>query len=209
MIVLVSGATATLRRYAHTGHFGRLMVPRAGASAASIGEFGLPWAFDNDAFNGFDTDRFRSMIARFAGTPGCLFLPCPDVVCDPAATLARFEEWSGEVRATGFPVGFVGQDGCEDIALPWGEFDAFFVGGSTAWKESRAAMQLCEAAKGRGKWVHVGRVNTLRRIRKVFDWGTVDSIDGTTFSKWPDKYLPLAVKWLGGLKTQSVLSLEG
>jgi hypothetical protein len=183
------------------------MVPRAGNSPASIREGGLPWACDNDAFGAFDAARFRRMLARFAGQPGCLFVSCPDVVCDPSATLRLFGEWAPEIRAAGLPLAFVGQDGCEDMELPWGEFDAFFVGGSTAWKESLAAMLLCGQAASMGKWVHVGRVNSYRRVRKLHDWGTVDSIDGTTFSKWPDKYLPLACRWLDRLRVQPTLRL--
>lgn len=205
MIVLVSGATATLGRYVHTGQFGRLVVPRAGASVESVVSDGLPWACDNDAYSDFDPTRFRRMLSRFGGRPGCLFCACPDVVGDPVATLARFDEWGPEVRASGLPLAFVGQDGCEDMELPWDQFDAFFLGGSTQWKESHAAMRTAGLAKDRGKWVHAGRVNTLRRIRKVWDWGCVDSIDGTTFSKWPDKYLPLAVKWIRQLERQPAM----
>lgn len=80
------------------------------------------------------------------------------------------------------------QDGSERKPPPWTELDALFIGGSTAWKESSHAAALCIEARRRGKWVHVGRVNTVRRLRK-FD-GIADSIDGTKFSRFPATYLP-------------------
>jgi hypothetical protein len=200
VIILVSGATATLREYSGSGHFGQLIVPRSGNVPA-----GLPWACDNDAFSGFDATTFRKMLARVQGKPGCLFVACPDVVCDPAGTLVLFREWSPEIASGGQPIAFVGQDGCESGPIPWDQFQTLFIGGSTQWKESRSAMALCDQAKSRGKWVHVGRVNTLRRIRKLWDWGTVDSVDGTTFSKWPRVYMPEAIRWLSTLGAQPTL----
>ena len=41
----------------------------------------------------------------------------------------------------------------------------------------RTALALARAAKRRGKWVHVGRVNSQRRLRHF--WGWADSVDGT------------------------------
>jgi hypothetical protein len=197
VINLVSGATATLARYAPTGCFGRLLSPRSGNEVGGIVAGGLPWACDNDAFSraGFDPAAFRRMLGRISGWPRCRFVACPDVPFDPVATLARFEAWAPEIGAAGQPVALVGQDGCEDLDLPWDRFDAFFVGGSDGWKESHAAMALCDRAWALGKWVHVGRVNTFRRFRRVWGWGCVDSIDGGKFSKWPDTYFPQFLAW--------------
>lgn len=205
MIVFVSGATATHRRYSHTGHFGHLLTPSGKHAMGPIVASQLPWACDNDFFWKPDPVAYRRLLAKVAGRPGCRFVPCPDAVGDARETLERFRLWRPEVEATGQPVALVGQDGIEDFDLPWGEFAAFFVGGTTAWKESRAAMGLCDEAKRRGKWVHVGRVNTFRRLRKVWDWGTVDSIDGTCFSKWPDRFFPWFIGHIGRLERQIVM----
>jgi hypothetical protein len=207
LLILVSGATATHRRFADSRHFGHLTSPRGGNRIEPIAASGKSWACDNDSFSkaGFDSAAFRRMLARIDGLPGCRFVACPDVVCDPVATLARFAEWSPEIVATGQPVAFVGQDGCEDMELPWPDFGAFFVGGSDGWKESKAAMELCERAKSLGKWVHVGRVNTFRRIRKLWDWGAVDSIDGKSFSAWSNLYFPKGIAWIESLERQPTL----
>lgn len=205
MIVFVSGATATHRRYADTGLFGCLLTPYGGHDAGRVAASGLPFACDNDFFWRPDPTAFRRMLARVAGLPNCRFVACPDRVGDARATLAMFDDWRAEVAASGQPAALVGQDGAEDCDLPWDRLDTLFVGGTTAWKESRAALVLTEEARRRGKWVHVGRVNTLRRLRKVWDWGTVDSIDGTCFSKWPDKYFPWFMRKLVGLEQQDTL----
>lgn len=50
----------------------------------------------------------------------------------------------------------------------------------------------------------MGRCNTLRRIRHALEIGA-DSIDGTTFSKWPDKWIPKGLGWVKREKRQPVL----
>jgi hypothetical protein len=204
MMVLVSGATVTHKRFSGTPYFGHLITPSGKHRMGPIIEGCNFWAADNDFFWRPDPDAFRGMLARIAGLPRCLFVACPDVVGDAGVTLANFDLWQPEIAALGLPVALVGQDGAEDRDLPWDRIAAFFVGGSTEFKESRAAMDLCDEAKRWGKWVHVGRVNTLRRLRKVFDWGSIDSIDGTCFSKWPDKFFPWFLRNIAHLESQPV-----
>ena len=47
--------------------------------------------------------------------------------------------------------------------------------------------QLAQA-RCRGKWVHVGRVNSLRRVTHFEQ--AADSFDGGQFSMFPDTYIP-------------------
>jgi hypothetical protein len=63
----------------------------------------------------------------------------------------------------------------------------------------REAQTLLAYAAARGKWRHVGRVNSRRRMRHFY--GLTDSIDGSGFSKWP-KRIKLASQWLGELQQQ-------
>ena len=116
---------------------------------------------------------------------GCLFVTAPDVVGDAAQTLRNFAEWRSELD--GFPVALVGQDGLG--VPPWDEFDALFIGGTTEWKMGAQARRLIREAKERGKWVHMGRVNSYARGRYA-RWLGCDSIDGTQFSWFRDTKLP-------------------
>ncbi|OQA22636.1 MAG: hypothetical protein BWY63_00724 [Chloroflexi bacterium ADurb.Bin360] len=57
-------------------------------------------------------------------------------------------------------------------------FDVLFVGGSTQYKLGPEAAACIAWAKRRGRWVHVGRVNSLTRFR-YFQLLGADSCDGT------------------------------
>lgn len=185
-MVLVHASPKTLEPYRHP-NLGVLCSPRC-----IYGDdiTGWPWAADNDAFSAWDEGRYRKMLANITGRPGCLFVTAPDVVCDATETIRRFWLWLDELRAVGQPVALVGQDGLE--APPWDEFDAFFVGGSTEWKMGPDAARLVREAKRRGKWVHMGRVNSHRRMMYAKALGC-DSLDGTSFSWFRDTYLPGAL----------------
>ena len=194
MVILVSGATATVRRYrAHT-RLGVLVVPGAWNHPDAALWEGAQWGADNGAFSAFDADAFVRMLAAWHGRPRCLFATAPDVVGDAAETLRRFPLWAGMIRAAGFPVALVGQDGLTPARVPWAELDAFFVGGTTRWKLSREAAHLVAYAKARGKWVHMGRVNSRQRSHYAERIGC-DSIDGTSFSRWSEVYIRKGLQW--------------
>lgn len=204
-MLLVSGSTATWSRLSRANNdlIGHLITPK-NRNTHSVFGTGLRWAADNGCFHGLEADGFRRMLAKIKGRPGCLWVVCPDVVADAKATLARFGEWALEVRSAGHPVAFVGQDGIEDLAVPWSEFDCWFVGGTTRFKLSAASAGLMHEAKARGKWVHVGRVNSLRRMLWCHDNGA-DSVDGSSMSMFGDKYITAFCRWLRRLHEQPLL----
>lgn len=193
MIALVAGVTEAMLRYAHTGLFGQLFLP----AARNREDFGLPWACDNGAYSGFDETAFLKMLDRFDGRPGCWWVAAPDVVGNACATLILFYHWEPLIRARGYPVALVAQDGLEVATTPWQRMDALFVGGSTEWKLGPTARRLMREAKARGLRVHVGRVNTAPRVRYLQELGVVDSIDGSKLSMWPDVWFPQFVNLLG------------
>jgi hypothetical protein len=188
---------------------GVLMTPRAGNRVEWAVARGTIWAGDNDCFQGLHAPRWLRFLAKCAEAPEPpVWVACPDAVGDALATWHQYVAWSPAMRALGLPVALVLQDGCElyfrpgcPLARCWDEIAAVFVGGSTEWKLSDAAIEVCREAKARGKWVHVGRCNTLRRItyfaRRARDAGfTIDSFDGTGFSRFGDKRIPHAVRWI-------------
>ena len=198
MLLLISGATATVRRHVESRRLGHLLTPASGNSLRSTLATGLPWAADNSAFVGFDPAAFCAMLGRVAGKERCLFVACPDVVGDASRTLALFEVWQPIIASLQLPVALVGQDGLEALSVPWERIDSLFLGGSTDWKLSRAAAELAKEAKRREKWVHMGRCNTRRRLEHAFALGC-DSVDGSGFSRWPDRRIPKALSWLAKL----------
>jgi hypothetical protein len=195
MRLFISGATATIRRHLDRDRLGLLLVPDAGNSPQVALSLGLPWAADNAAFSGFRPKAFCGLLARVSGHPDCRFVACPDVVGNAVETLRLFQTWAPILRALGLPVALVGQDGLEQLDIPWQQMDALFIGGSTDWKLSPGAASIIREAKRRSLWVHLGRVNTRLRFRYAHQLGC-DSVDGSGFSRWPEQRIPLAIRWM-------------
>lgn len=148
---------------------------------------GVVWAADNGAYSywsrglDFDARAFIAMLKRFQGRDDCLFVVAPDMVGDADGTLLLFRAWVGTIRRYGFPVAFVLQNGARMETIPWDSFDALFIGGDTAFKVSATAAAFAREAKRRGKHVHMGRVNSLKRIQRAHEMGC-DSFDGTGYA---------------------------
>lgn len=96
----------------------------------------------------------------------------PDVVADKIGTLKKWDKYYDYVRSFGWPVAFAVQDGMIPTDVPKAA-DVIFVGGSTAWKWGTLDM-WCKSFPR----VHVGRVNTYRRLWDCHDAGA-ESVDGT------------------------------
>jgi hypothetical protein len=196
VLLLVSGATKTVERYRHDPHLGILLTPQNGNSVQSIVGLGLPWACDNGCFTGLDVAAYLRMLLAVRGKAGLLWVTAPDVVADSAATAQLWTEWRAVLRGLNLPLAYVAQDGVTEAGIPWDEIACLFVGGSTEFKESSAARRLMLAAKRRGKWVHVGRINSWRRLDPLVGIGALDSFDGGQFSRWPDVHVPRTLKRL-------------
>jgi hypothetical protein len=141
------------------------------------------FAIDNGAFSRFDRTSFESLLEREKNAKHlCRFVAAPDVVGSARRTLELFEYWYPRIAGR-WPVAFVAQDGQQDLPIPWHLLDVIFIGGTTAFKMSAAAVEIIKCAQGLGKWVHVGRVNTPGRF-EYFEWLGVDSIDGTGLARY-------------------------
>jgi hypothetical protein len=197
MLILVNGATTTVARYGD--RLGRLITPRSGNSIEKIVDSGCYWAADNDAFKAWDVERFWLMIGKICqvDTSRLLWVACPDVVSNAQETINRWVEWYPQINALDLPAAFIGQDGLAAIAdqIPWDDMAAFFIGGSDGWKLSAEAEYFAREAKRREKQVHMGRVNSSKRTRHAIEIGC-DSIDGRSFSAWPDEKIPKGLQWI-------------
>ncbi len=126
----------------------------------------------------------------------CLFITSPDAYPSAVESLRRGLEYAPLIRELGFPVAVVAQDGAEELDWPWNEIDCLFIGGRShkdrgcrprdEWKESQAAASLAMAARRAGKWVHMGRVNSTRRLKVARLMGC-QSADGT-YLKWRKRH---------------------
>lgn len=141
------------------------------------------WCLDNSVF----TDKFKvgKWLQRIESLERwyskCLFITIPDVVGNCEKTLYRFDEYRKYVNED-LPVAFVSQDGIVEYAneIPWNKFDVLFIGGSDEHKLGKEGGWILNQAKQRGKWVHVGRVNSPKRM--IRDFPMADSWDGTHLS---------------------------
>jgi hypothetical protein len=180
-----------------------LITPRSWQLPGEWHRHGKPWALDNDCFQGLDREAFIKMLKRFQNQPGCLWVAAPDVVGDAQTTLARFKLWQPVLHYFGYPVALVAQNGLEDLTIPWGKLDCIFIGGDTAWKIGPAAAAIIKQAKNMGKLVHMGRVNTRKRLNYAIAIGC-DSIDGTGIGRFRDRELP----WALGMSTTVQMRME-
>jgi len=181
-------------------HIGILASVRRGGRKDILGT--KLWAADNECFNGaFEAESFtRWLDGRTQYCDTCRFILAPDVVGDSGATMARFAEWEPKIHGLGLPAALALQDGMTAGTVPWDSLEAVFVGGSTAWKLGRDALAICQQAQERDKWVHVGRVNSIRRIRAF--WGVADSFDGSMFDRWHKTWTAWALNYIGERKAQ-------
>jgi hypothetical protein len=177
---------------------GQMITPKAGNRLVD----GAVFAIDNGCVSivdgrpitdpRWDEDRWLATLDRYQHTSGCLFAVVPDIVSDAAGTNERWARYHGAVRDRGYRAAYVTQNGCESIPASAG---AVFVGGDDAWKEGRQARRLTRQAQARGLWCHMGRVNTLGRLRFAALDG-YDSVDGTGLAFGPDRNLPQLLRWL-------------
>jgi hypothetical protein len=173
----------------------------------------------------FSEDKFFAMLDAIvaAGLQDKVqHVVVPDRVGDWKGTTERWKEFYERVKAYGMPLAYVGQDGIEEHTdqIPWDEFDVFFIGGSTPWKLGynpkgkykdfnrptdeelrkagflKAQHDLIKEAKRRGKRVHMGRVNSWKRMELANYGMQVDSADGNFIGAAPDNNLPIVVDWL-------------
>jgi len=185
------------------GLLGQICTPAAGNVVLP----GVGWAADNGVFGGTypgDSAYLDWLGDRAAAADRCAFAVAPDVVCNAPATLERSAPLLPLIRAAGYPAALAAQNGLERLPVPWDEFDVLFLGGDTDWKLSPHARRLTADARAHGKRVHMGRVNSRRRLQAAAHMGC-HSADGTKLAFGPDQNLPGLLGWLRELQDQPPL----
>lgn len=171
-------------------NIGALLTPRNSYPSKPLADW--PIAIDNGCFGAnWDADEWREFAASISRP--VLFATVPDVVGDCDGTRQRWDEYRLDVGA--MPPAYVLQDGQRDADMPWSEMAALFIGGSTDYKLSSHAHWFTREAKRRDLWVHMGRVNSLGRMRIAAEWGC-DSVDGNYLAFGPDINTPRLLSWV-------------
>jgi hypothetical protein len=161
----------------------RLMV-----TPATLRTEGMRYALDNGAWSAaqqgtpWDADRFLRAVRELG--PGADFIVVPDVVGDGPASLARSRVWYPFLLGRARLLLVAVQDGMKpaDVRPMLGASVGLFVGGTTAWK-LRTLGVWGQLAAEVGCYLHVGRVNTARRIARCAASGA-HSFDGTSVTRY-------------------------
>jgi hypothetical protein len=167
---------------------------------------GADWCADNGCFSSkWESDKWWKWVTKFE--PTMRFACCPDVVGDWDATRKLYDLWSDKMRAEKLPVACVAQDGAVIEEIDWENISCVFIGGSTEWKLSPDSEKIIRHANKQKVWAHVGRVNSLRRIRWATQTGA-DSVDGTHITFGPTTNLKKVLKWLEIVNSEQSLRFD-
>ena len=149
---------------------------------------GFRYALDNGAWSAytqrqpFDSLAFERALSRMGMFADWTVLP--DIVTGGHASLELSLRWMRRVLDASPYALLAVQDGLvpDDVTPFLGKRVGIFVGGSTAWKEATLPQW---GALGRqiDCWVHVGRINSARRIR-LCQLAGVTSFDGSSVSRY-------------------------
>jgi hypothetical protein len=166
---------------------------------------GQLWAADTGCYTRperYTDARYLAWLRKHAGDlERCIFATAPDVVGDMERTLDIAVPMLGQIRALGYPAALVCQPTTTTDMVPWELVDALFLGGPDAWKHGEDAYRLCRAARARGVWLHMGRVNGAGRMDLARSFGC-DSVDGTVLRFDPSR--PVA-RWVAHAATRPML----
>ena len=193
LLILVSGASKTVRAWAGHKNLGCLLTPQTGNKPP----VDLKWAADNAAYSNWCKKKFVAMLEKISKAENPpMWVACPDVVGNARATHKLFREWEPVIRSKyGLKVALVLQNGQESIGVPWQDIDAIFIGGDDAFKYSKHVAYLVKKARALGLEAHMGRVNSEKRIEYARRIGCT-SVDGTGFSMFPDRRIPSFLRLL-------------
>lgn len=149
---------------------------------------GFGYALDNGAWTAhqigetFDAPAFTRAIDKLGA--GADFIVVPDIVEGGLPSLDFSMAWIDELMTVGPRLLIAVQDGMTPRHLTGVVSDkvGIFVGGSTDWKLS-TLMSWGRFARSQGLYLHVGRVNTCRRIAHCAA-SSADSFDGSSVSRF-------------------------
>jgi len=155
---------------------------------------GMRYAIDNGAWSAYqqgtrlDEGAFTESLIRFGA--GADWAVAPDIVAGGASSLSLSARWIETVLRY-CPLALIAvQEGMvpQDVDGMLGRRVGLFVGGTTRWKE-KTLPKWGALARLADCWLHVGRVNTRRRIILCAAAGAT-SFDGSSVTRFA-KTMPL------------------
>lgn len=184
--------------FSHTGTRRNLTAARDAGWGLLLSAAGHSWADEGFALVGadngqwaerdqpgpFKTDRFERFVEAIGDR--VLWLVLPDIVCGGIASLDLTLTWLDRMRGHPSILLIAVQDGMTPamIAPFVGPRVGLFVGGGDPWKEVSLPGWGRLAAEA-GCYLHVGRVNSARRIFLCAAAGA-SSFDGTSVTRFAD-----------------------
>jgi len=146
------------------------------------------YALDNGAWSyyqqgvAFDEKAFVKILERRGAHADWVVVP--DIVQGGRASWDLTLRWLPRVLDHASRALLAVQDGFDEreVEALIGPRVGIFVGGSTGWKLA-TTHTWARVGRARDAWVHVGRVNTARRIALCADAG-VSSFDGTSATRY-------------------------
>jgi hypothetical protein len=173
---------------------GQLLTPLTRYRLQSEAPF---FAVDNGCFHSFNPKRFTNLLKRHERLKCCCrFVVVPDQVGNSSATLSLWSQWQPLLHD--WPLAFVAQDGQAAATVPWDQIRCLFIGGTDSFKLGPGAAALIAMAHSLGKWVHMGRVNSVRRFLYAQSLG-VTSIDGSGLARFENMRLRIGRRPLTNL----------
>jgi hypothetical protein len=177
-----TGTQRNLQALRHAGW--RLLVSAAGV----LRHEGMPYALDNGAWSAFtqgrpfDARAFWRALEQLGERADWVVIP--DIVAGGLHSLEFSLQWLHRLRGLPARQLIAVQDGMtpDDVREFLGPMVGIFVGGTTEFKE-QTMHQWGTLARRRCCYLHVGRVNSVRRIRLCAAAGA-DSIDGTSATRF-------------------------
>ena len=162
----------------------RLLVSATGV----LRHEGFQYALDNGAWTAhqagtsFDVPAFQRAVDALGH--GADWIVLPDALCGGLESLELSLSYLPELAVRGFRLLLPVQNGMqrEHVIDHLSNQVGIFVGGDDTWKEATLP-SWGAVAREVGCWLHVGRVNSARRIRLCALAGA-HSFDGTSCSRW-------------------------
>jgi hypothetical protein len=191
-LIPYASRTGTRRNLAELRRAGwRLLVSAAGCLRSE----GFCYALDNGAWSAytqgkpFDEKAFARALRKMGAKADWTVIP--DIVAGGLASLELSLRWMRIVLDECPRALLAVQDGMSvaDVAPFLGPRVGLFVGGSTEWK-CRTLAEWGAVGRAQRCWVHVGRVNSKKRISSCATAGAT-SFDGTSVTRFAISLLSL------------------